>query len=426
MQNFTPPVEQLLPFTQLKCTQPNCSSTFTNAGNLEMHLQKHHKITTLAAGEKLKKDTIFFCPDMKCIYNVSRIEGKHFKCLKYLRQHYQKVHIIKSHACGQCGKLFTTPGLLKSHQINTCGKKFVCQQCGWQYDNREALLLHGRRKGHDVHSKELQFKKDCAVAKLAIPRLKAKSSQKEKLLHNQHQQTQTEGKVISRLTFPRCNVIVFIVLGAATLPEKHFKVTSAQTDCIQSDMSNTVDICFSANTVTNTATYTDGNSVGAAVDFPLLLCDIQTQTELQDSSSNNLLDQMFAHSTHMHTQTCDDFLRELGLADIQTQTNWSNLDNDRRERLARGGEVKSVNSEFGSSTSGAYDELLVSTETQTSFTQCLLDSCSTTAHESTDSGPFSGLYTTQHTQTCDTLLEGLFGSQESDFMGTFQSTYTQT
>lgn len=134
------------------------------------------------------------------------------------------------------------------------------------------------------------------------------------------------------------------------------------------------------------------------------LCDIETQTE---KFSTNILDQMLY--SHMHTQTCDEFLSELGLSDIQTQTNLP----DDKDGL---GESSDQNA-YGITTSGPHDEMLVSTETQTSFTQCLL--------EYNEAGTNSNGIT-QHTQTCETLLEGLFGGQDNDFIGNFQSTYTQT
>lgn len=65
--------------------------------------------------------------------------------------------------------------------------------------------------------------------------------------------------------------------------------------------------------------------------------------------------------------------------------------------------------------------MLVSTETQTSFTQCLLECNETTTMSNNTTSDI-----TQYTQTCDTLLDGLFGSQANDLIGNFRSTYTQT
>lgn len=155
-----------------------------------------------------------------------------------------------------------------------------------------------------------------------------------------------------------------------------------------------------------------------------LLKDIETQTEpflTSASNENHYLDQMLAaQSSHMYTQTCDDFLTELGLSDIQTQTNWPSPDHHNDS-----GSVQ-FTSTATSTNPCIHDELLVSTETQTSFTQCLLNSCSDTG-ASTPPVTFGSLYHTQHTQTCDPLLESFdFGGQASDLIDGFQSTYTQT
>lgn len=197
------------------------------------------------------------------------------------------------------------------------------------------------------------------------------------------------------------------------------KAAIAQTEANCCNPEKTQDTFVNANVVNEGHCVTNSNvDSNVVVDFASLFCDIETQTDIPCSSSDScssnvvpLLDQMLSHSSHMHTQTCDDFLSELGLADIQTQTNWSNLNTEASSEVAvRSNDVRDH--------SHVHDELFVSTETQTSFTQCLLDSNTESA--------FNALCNTQHTQTCDTLLGGLFGGQESDYMGTFQSTYTQT
>lgn len=160
-------------------------------------------------------------------------------------------------------------------------------------------------------------------------------------------------------------------------------------------------------------------------DIHSFLRDIETQTEPFVSSSasaenQNYFDQMLAQSSHMYTQTCDDFLTELGLSDIQTQTNWPSSDNHSDTSCVQ------FTSTATSTNPCIHDELLVSTETQTSFTQCLLNSCADSGN-STPPVTFGSLYHTQHTQTCDPLLESFdFCGQASDLIDGFQSTYTQT
>lgn len=154
------------------------------------------------------------------------------------------------------------------------------------------------------------------------------------------------------------------------------------------------------------------------------LKDIETQTEPFVSSAatenHNYFDQMLSQSSHMYTQTCDDFLTELGLSDIQTQTNWPTSDNHSEPSCVQ------FTSTATSTNPCIHDELLVSTETQTSFTQCLLNSCADSG-TSTPPVTFGSLYHTQYTQTCDPLLESFdFCGQASDLIDGFQSTYTQT
>lgn len=175
-----------------------------------------------------------------------------------------------------------------------------------------------------------------------------------------------------------------------------------------------------------TAETTNNQDISNALDeIHSLLRDIETQTEPFLSSSNaenhNYFDQMLAQSSHMYTQTCDDLLTELGLADIQTQTNWPSSPDPHNENN---------NVQFTSTATSTnpcmHDELLVSTETQTSFEQCLLNSRTDTG-TSTPPVTFVSLYHTQHTQTCDPLLESFdFGGQASDLIDGFHSTYTQT
>lgn len=129
---------------------------------------------------------------------------------------------------------------------------------------------------------------------------------------------------------------------------------------------------------------------------------------------------MLSQSSHMYTQTCDDLLNELGLSDIQTQTNCPSTESPNHNCGVK------LTSTATSTNPCIHDELLVSTETQTSFTQCLLNSCTDT-ETSTPSVSFGSLYHTQQTQTCDPLLESFdFGGQASDLIDGFQSTYTQT
>ncbi|XP_055855492.1 ATM interactor [Episyrphus balteatus] len=342
--HITPPIEELLYTTQIRCEVNGCQSVFKNSGNLQMHLKKHHKLSTDSI--KDNTDKLFFCPQLDCVYYDGPLNERGFKSLKFLKQHFQKVHAEKKFACSKCGKAFGTQSMKESHEKN-CGKEYICAECGWKYDTSEALLTHVKRKGHHAKRK--------LENKVAIPKL-TPVAEKPKIIIPIPKDCQTQ----TELDTPN------IVLP----PKKRIKVEIAP-------------------------------EVSMFHEAPL--CNIETQTELNLISG--LSDPMLY--SNMCTQTCDEFLSELGLADIQTQTNWPAMnDHDEPNR----------NDQFSSS--GAHDELMVSTETQTSFTQCLLDSCN---EENSLTGSI-----TQHTQTCDTLLEGLFGGQDNDFIGSFQSTHTQT
>lgn len=93
---------------------------------------------------------LYHCPELNCMYQFGQENGKHFKTMKYLRQHYQKVHLAKDFVCDDCGKAFTLESQLRKHKKDVCGKVFACRECGWPYESLEALLTHGKRKGHNV------------------------------------------------------------------------------------------------------------------------------------------------------------------------------------------------------------------------------------------------------------------------------------
>ncbi|XP_039963189.1 myoneurin isoform X2 [Bactrocera neohumeralis] len=384
----TPSEEELLPEREIQCTFNGCKSVFTNAGNLDMHLQRHHGKEPSKRSDFNGKQCVFHCPKIQCTYHEHHTSKMHFKTLKYLRQHYKKVHASKINICDKCGKAFISVNQLKTHMEKLCGIKYTCLECGWDYSSKEALLTHGKRKGHEVRDNGLVERKSKHLQKT--------QSQQEASQSND-QETQTE-----------------------VLPMSKYVA--------KSDISTeTEDIhAYGKHASTNTHSPTD----------------IETQTEsnmlntMQHTTYNNLNTtlnnslstvQFLPPSIHTYTQTYDDLFTDslLGFTDIQTQTNWSSFADAATD--AASNEDVSVHhyntSSAGTCTRCASDELLVSTETQTSFTQCLLES--RTANGDTEDGNFS-LYQTQHTQTCDMLLGALFGAQESDLIGGFQSTYTQT
>lgn len=145
--------------SQVKCPESNCLAIFQSTSNLNMHLIKHHKVEN--NGLTTKKNIQFFCPGNPCQYNKN--SGKHFTKLKYLKQHFLKVHAVKEYSCPICGKKFSTITFQKSHMKN-CGKVFTCL-CGSNYTSVEAILTHCKRKGtgHSVVQSEVQNQNKCVA-----------------------------------------------------------------------------------------------------------------------------------------------------------------------------------------------------------------------------------------------------------------------
>lgn len=179
----TPTEEELLPEREIQCEYDGCKSVFTNAGNLDMHLQRHHGKQPLKRSDE--KQCVFHCPKIQCTYHELHPGKMQFKTLKYLRQHYKKVHANKINICDRCGKAFISVNQLKTHMEKLCGIKYTCLECGWEYSSKEALLTHGKRKGHKVRD-------------IGLVEIKTKHRQNTQTQHAASQsndrETQTEGK----------------------------------------------------------------------------------------------------------------------------------------------------------------------------------------------------------------------------------------
>lgn len=353
------------------------------------------------------------------MYQFGQENGKHFKTMKYLRQHYQKVHLAKDFVCDDCGKAFTLESQLRKHKKDVCGKVFACRECGWPYESLEALLTHGKRKGHNVKEvimiNKLVGKTNSKLKKDVPPTPAANNQQQEQQMesnkkmedgkHSSFMLNEISGKVVFVFSY---SVFLSILIFSSLTEINHM---SAPNMLCSSQMSAGVQTdCFSDIPVQDAA-------ISSALDeIHSLLRDIETQTEPFLSTANDnqsYLDQMLAQSSHMYTQTCDDFLSELCLADIQTQTHWPSPQRHVEDKLELTSTATSTNPNHC-----IHDELLVSTETQTSFTQCLLNSTNN----------YDELLVSTETQTMDPLLEGFDfgGGQASDFIDGFQSSYTQT
>ncbi|XP_017491150.1 PREDICTED: zinc finger protein 236 [Rhagoletis zephyria] len=393
--HYTPAKEELLPTRKIMCTYPNCDSTFTNVGNLDMHLKRHHGKQPTKSLDLSEKECLFHCPQLECTYHEAHTSKMHFKTLKYLRQHYQKVHVAKTNICNQCGKAFISSSQLKVHMERMCGVKYTCRECGWVYSSMEALQTHGKRKEHKVRDDRVIEKKAPSTRKRHAAEVRNE---------NNDQETQTDVPPAAK-----CVGETNIQAGTSKTCTKstHDKNVSTDTQPLN-------DIAEPRNIETQT----ENQMIRS-----LRQTTFNTSTPTMHSSLAT--SQLLPPSTHTYTQTYDDLFADslLGLTDIQTQTNWSSF----TDAAATAEEFSSHaynTSSAGTCTRCAYDELLVSTETQTSFTQCLLESRTTTGDS--EDGTFSNLYQTQQTQTCDMLLGALFGAQESDLLSGYHSTYTQT
>lgn len=355
---FIPSESSLVENKRKQCTVLGCTSTFINLSNLHMHLQKHHRIPVNKIVDN-NTDVHYFCPISKCKYNVLESSGSnYFKTKKYLRQHFLKVHAEKSIKCSKCIKAFANQTLKIQHE-RTCGQIFQCIDCDWKYTSRECLLTHCRRKGHTVppKSKELVTKieptvitqaDDIVMDKTILSRiapkneisndhtsalmkkvqLVLKSTPAAKIKANFHraiQKNQTvEESKIAQTPQQTDTVPTKFIDHLKAKPNDKYK----SLDLIDEESNSSTENSNEASRNLNNLSYVEDDSslhYFTVSNFNAGLCHIETQTDLMafDESNINSSD-MDPLLCHMHTQTSDEILTELGLSDIQTQTNWPN------------------------------------------------------------------------------------------------------
>lgn len=372
---ITPEISTLLPNQKFNCEFKNCKAFFSTVSNLNMHVLRSHQSKKL---EK-KKDPnkyLFHCPVEGCKFHEKFEENpKTFTNLKYLKNHYQNIHLARNVKCNKCKKDFITEGRLKAH-LKICGVTFKCPVCDIPYNSSIALYIHNKRKHPDSlktigkRGKKKAQKKDAQNPPPAqhIIILDFRHPSKD-------QETQTEGEEETPLH------------------------TETQTD-INSTSSILEDLLYSN-------TYTQTGHPGSEY------FHMQTQTDdWSNSISSQTLDTNLLGSEDAFTT----------FTDIQTQTNWFSMENLNDFDFSGNGSGGSNNIQTqtnwcGSPCSNSFnaidniDELLVSTETQTSFTQCLLDSCTGTDTSSDFFG--HGGFSTVETQT-DTFLDELLKNDRGD------------
>lgn len=335
---ITPPEREILTTnTFYNCTQNDCKSTFKNSSNLKLHLVKHHEIGNLLESNSQSKH--FHCPQKNCSYysgNSKTLNGKgvkYFSTLKYLRQHYMKVHAEKCFQCQKCNKAFSQKTYLTAHE-KLCGISWICSDCGWKYNSKEALLTHCKRKTHNavesINQSNLAVKPLNKVSRSIQTEILVRRAVKEKFC----QETQT---VQSKKKMSKC-----YQNDVKTTTSKNSLKAEYNFDESENENSNLIDNSSqTTNNLNNMSYFEDSVSCFGSNQF-----SIETQTDHKplfnlDGNLENL-DTIFYSNNNMYTQTCDEILSDLGLSHIQTQTN------------------------------SDYNDLLVSTETQTSFQKCLL------------------------------------------------------
>lgn len=459
-ENYTPTIEELTKKPPFNCTQADCSSSFQNSGNLHLHLLKHHKIGSIT---KFSPNTHFFCPELRCKYNmISSSSLKFFLSKRLLKQHYAKVHAVKSVNCPKCSQMFANTSLRNVHQKN-CGQEFKCSECSWTYGSRMALLTHCRRKKHAMTTK-VTVQSDVLTTQsmtsisvdsksmFILPKVEVDNLKKCQTTQTAHDVTSSTESSMTKQFLDTWNDRASCVSSkeqqTATVP---IKEAFTNIDFFDTE---------SNNLITNTSSQTDRNlnnlkfndkdcsmNYFGNTPFDTSLCHSETQTEFdrligrqvgRDSATNDdQLDPMIHN--HIHTQTCDEILSEFGLSNMQTQTTWPPNDyseilvstetQTNRDSTPNVDQLDPVMynhmhtqtcdeilSEFGLSNmpqshttwpSNDYSDLLVSTETQTSFSACLLENPST------------------YTQTGDCYAK-LFREFDMSSSSNSQSTCTQT
>lgn len=307
-----------------------------------------------------------------------------------------KVHAKRNFPCSRCDKIFSSLTFKAAHELN-CGQDFICIQCGWIYKSKEALMTHCRRKNHsyvkpvqnNVRNVEKEYrhhsdKRTKIAPKVVSSKLRDKAVEVAMFASKKSQSTQTQSadNQSDKNFLDDWNKLV---KKPSRTKEDKSRADKSKAETTKSGKTTTTNRSFrnldifdteSSTLMTNSSyaqTDKNLNNLNYVEDDSLLyfgsenfhagLCHIETQTEyklfqenITETTNSDQLDQLLY--SNMHTQTCDEILSELGLTNIQTQTNWPATD---------------------------YTDLLVSTETQTIHSTFLLGNSSSTQTQTNSS-----------------------------------------
>ncbi|XP_077257974.1 ASCIZ zinc finger protein [Temnothorax americanus] len=145
-----------------------CGLVFGNEPRYRLHDLKVHQRKKL--DKTAKENARYHCPVESCVYAVT--SHRYFSTVKYLKQHYLKVHAEKRYACDRCGKSFSTESAKNGH-ARVCGVDFACS-CSKTYVTYEALLTHAKRSLHAVTEKYKNSRRtDAETARIVSPRGRA-------------------------------------------------------------------------------------------------------------------------------------------------------------------------------------------------------------------------------------------------------------
>ncbi|KAF6202617.1 hypothetical protein GE061_003016 [Apolygus lucorum] len=331
---------------------PTCHMVFPNRTSCELHQIKKHNKKSDFLDKKPKGEFRYYCPLTGCKYN--KMPGRHldsmryFTKMKYLQQHYNKIHAKKNFVCSECKKSFPSSIQLSSHKLKECGIEFSCIQCNTSFKSKEALLTHCSRTGHIKsgfqikREGKIQFVSSSSAVKGQCKKILPKpQNPAPHLMENIAAAALSE---LSRKPIVRTGVDVSTQTDVIPEPKKRVKV-DLQNAAACSSSTQTDDRIFSDAFLTDELRQylTSGTQTNQDMDFLSMFQDIdqhvnnETQTEfppnhlmldvdipaLSDTHTQTATD--LDEYSHTFTQTNEDnFLNDFaGFSDIETQTAWS-------------------------------------------------------------------------------------------------------